>query len=162
MKKLLTILLFTILSFSANADIILKYGIVTSDNDEPHNVTWAGVWAETNNCSECIALFAVETYRANEDNPRDRLVGVDYVIKFLENNSGAVRTNFGFAIADNGGLQDGEIFNFHFGASMELKAAKNYSLMISYDHFSNGNRLFDRNHIAVNNPLDLMSIGLVF
>jgi len=136
--------------------------MVVSDNDEPHTLTWAGIWGETNNCDYCVALFALETYRKDVDQPRDRLVGVDYVIKSFENESGAIRTNLGFAVADQT-LQGGEVFNFHFGLGMELKKVigKN-SFLLSYDHFSNGMTLFNRDHITVNEPLDLVSIGIVF
>jgi len=53
--------------FPVQADFILKYGMVASDNDEPHTLTWAGIWGETNNCDYCVALFAVETYRKDVD-----------------------------------------------------------------------------------------------
>lgn len=162
MKKLLFLLalMFTI---PAYADFQLKYGMVASDHQEENTLTWVGLWGETDNCTYCVALFAVETYGEANDQPRDRLLGVDYVIKALETDSGAIRTNLGFALADEG-LQGGEVFNFHFGLSMEGKKCimGKYSCLISYDHFSNGKTLFDRNHIPINEPLDLVSIGIGF
>jgi len=157
---LLTALLFML---PAHADVQLKYGMVVSDNDEPHTLTWVGIWGETNNCDYCVALFAVETYRKDVDHPRDRLVGADYVIKYLETDSGVIRTNLGFALSEEP-LQGGETFNFHFGLSLEGKKVffNKYSLLFSYDHFSNGMTLFNRDHILVNEPLDLMSIGIGF
>jgi len=90
-------------------------------------------------------------------------VGVDYVIKCFETDSGAIRTNLGFALSEEP-LQGGETFNFHFGLSLEGKKVffNKYSLLFSYDHFSNGMTLFNRDHILVNEPLDLVSIGIVF
>ena len=85
---------------TTNADVILKYGLVASDTDSDNNVTWVGLWGETDDCKYCIALFAIETYKNDTDNPRDRIIGVDYVIKAVENNDGVIRTNLGFAISD--------------------------------------------------------------
>jgi len=146
----------------AHADIQIKYGMVASDHQEDNTLTWAGIWGETDNCTYCVAVFALETYHNNET-PRDRLLGVDYVIKAFETDSGAIRTNLGFALADEG-LQGGEVFNFHFGLSMEGKKVffNKYSLLLSYDHFSNGKTLFNRDHIPINEPLDLVSIGIGF
>ena len=79
MKKLLSILLLTILSFSANADIILKYGLVASDTGNDNNVTWAGLWGETDDCKYCIALFALETYDTGTDKPLDLMsIGIGF------------------------------------------------------------------------------------
>ena len=165
MKKLIFLMMFLFCS-SANADIIFKGGMAVNDNgiddENKSNVTWVGIWGETDNCEYCISLFILETYSSN-NNPRDRLVGTDYVIKSFENNDGVIRTNLGFAISEEP-IQGGEQFNFHFGLSMEAKKAimGKYSLIFSYDHFSNGMTLFDRDHIEVNVPLDLMSLGIVF
>lgn len=164
MKKLIFSLILA-MSFAscstASADIILKYGMVGSDTREDNIVTWAGIWGETDNCDYCAALFVVETYN-NSETPRDRLVGVDYVIKGLENKSGVIRTNLGFAVSDEG-LQGGEVFNFHFGLSMTAKKCiGSLSCSLNYDHFSNGKTLFNRDHIAVNVPLDLVSIAIGF
>ena len=162
MKKIISILLLSTISFLSQADVIFKYGAVASDHDEPNSLTWVGVWGETNNCDYCVALFALETYGESKQ-PRDRLVGVDYVIKSFETNDGLFRTNLGFALADES-LQGGEVFNFHFGLSFEAKKAiaNQYSFLMSYDHFSNGKTLFDREHIVFNEPLDLVSVGIGF
>lgn len=162
-KSYMTIILAAFISFSVSADIFLKYGTVVSNHNTPHTMTWAGIWAETDNCDACIAMFALETYRGGSGIPLDRLLGVDYVLKPFNNDSGTVRVNLGFAGADKT-LKGGEVFNFHFGTSMEIKRAiaGKYSLLVSYDHFSNGKTLFDRDHIAINNPLDLFSVGIGF
>ena len=165
MKKLIFSLLIIAASFAscttASADIILKYGMVASDHQEDNTLTWAGIWGETDDCTYCVALFALETYH-NSETPRDRLLGVDYVIKGFETGSGVIRTNLGVALADEG-LQGGEVFNFHFGLSMTAKKCiGSLSCSLNYDHFSNGKTLFDRDHILVNEPLDLMSIGIGF
>ena len=161
MKKIISVLLLSAISFLSHADVIFKYGAVASDNDEPNLLTWAGVWGETNNCDYCVALFALETYGESKQ-PRDRLVGVDYVIKSLETNDGLFRTNLGFAVADES-LQGGEVFNFHFGLSLTAKnCIYGFSCSLNYDHFSNGKTLFDREHIVFNEPLDLVSVGIGF
>jgi len=138
MKPKILFLIAMLAVFPVQADFILKYGMVASDHQEDNTLTWAGLWGETNNCDYCVALFAVETYRKNET-PRDRLLGVDYVIKSFETDSGVIRTNLGFAVADEG-LQGGETFNFHFGLSMTAKKciAGYFSCSLNYDHFSNG------------------------
>lgn len=159
--KLILFLIAFLTVLPVQAGMILKYGMVASDHQEDNTLTWAGLWGETDNCKYCVALFAVETYH-NKETPRDRLLGVDYVIKGFENESGVIRTNLGFALADEG-LQGGEVFNFHFGLGMELKKViGKSSFILSYDHFSNGKTLFDRNHIPINEPLDLVSIGIAF
>ena len=163
MHKIIAALMLSMISFSASSDIILKYGAVVSNSDSKHTSTWVGIWGETNNCDYCVALFAIETYRGETSQPQERLLGVDYVIKSFENNDVTMRVNLGFAGADKT-LQGGEIFNFHFGISAEAKNvfAGKYSLLFSYDHFSNGKTLFDRDHIAINKPLDLFSVGIGF
>ena len=162
-KIVCSLALAVAISSPVSADIILKYGTVVTNSNSPHVQTWAGIWGETDNCDYCIAIFALETYRGGTTNPQERLLGVDYVIKPFENDDGTMRVNLGFAGADKT-LKGGEVFNFHFGMSMEAKRAiaGKYSLLFSYDHFSNGKTLFDRNHIAINNPLDLFSLGIGF
>ena len=163
MKKLALTAALTLASLSASADIILKYGTVISNDNAAHTSTWAGIWGETDNCDYCVALFALETYHSGTASSQERLLGVDYVIKPLENDDGVIRVNLGFAGADKT-LKGGEIFNFHAGLSFEAKKAiaGKYSLLISYDHFSNGKTLLSRDHIVVNNPLDLFSVGIGF
>lgn len=162
MKKYIFLFVLMLFCQNANADFILKYGLVASDTGTSDNATWVGLWGETDDCKYCIALFAVETYENELDNPRDRLIGVDYVVKAIENDDGVIRTNLGFAVSD-GPLQDGEVFNFHFGLSMTAKKCfYKMSCSINYDHFSNGQRLFNRSHILVNKSLDLLSVGVGF
>lgn len=163
MYKIIAVLMLSMISFSASSDIILKYGAVVSNDNAQNTATWAGIWGETNNCDYCIALFALETYHGEAPQPKERLLGIDYVVKPFENDDGTMRLNFGFAGADKT-LKGGETFNFHFGVSMEAKnaIAGKYSILFSYDHFSNGKTLFNREHIPVNNPLDLFSVGIGF
>ena len=159
MKKYSILFISMLFCQTVAADIILKLGVIASDTG--NNDTWAGIWGETDNCKYCIALFALETYK-DDDNPRDKLVGVDYVIKAIENDVGIARVNLGFALSD-GPLQDGEVFNFHFGLSMAFKnCIYKMSCSLNYDHFSNGQKVFNRDHVLVNDPLDLMSIGIGF
>ena len=162
MKNLIILMLLLFCS-SANADIILKGGAVVNDHEDPNTITWMGIWGETDNCEHCIGLFIIETYSKSKSSPRDRLVGADYIIKSFNNADGVIRTNLGFAVSEEP-IQGGEYFNFHFGLSMEAKKAilNKYSLIFSYDHFSNGMTLFERDHIKINRPLDLISIGIGF
>jgi hypothetical protein len=172
MKKYIFLIVLMLFCQNANAGFILKYGLVASDTNvdgvgienvgTSDTITWAGIWGETDDCKYCIALFAIETYKDDTNNPHDRMVGIDYVIKAVENDDGVIRSNFGFGVSDDP-LQGGEVFNFHFGLSMTAKNCfYKISCSINYDHFSNGNKLFNRKDILVNIPLDLLSIGIGF
>ena len=79
MKKYIFLFVLMLFCQNANADFILKYGLVASDTGTSDNATWAGLWGETDDCKYCIALFALETYDTGTDKPLDLMsIGIGF------------------------------------------------------------------------------------
>lgn len=161
MKKIMyLLLLLLLLSFNANAEVILKFGKVASAF--PDDTNYGGIWLEQDNCQQCISLFGMELN--NDDLVTNRIAGIDWTYKaFYRPEAGTVRFSIGYSIAEKP-VNDSEQFNFHLGlALVGYKAFFNHiSFGLYYDHFSNGRTVLDRNHIQENEPLDLLSIGFGF
>lgn len=143
----------------AMGDIILKYGDVASD--KPDDTQWAGIWLEQDGCKACLSLFGIELQNSNIVS--NRIVGIDYTYKPFLTDAGAMRLSVGFSVAEKA-INDSEQANFHLGWGLVGYncIAKNVHCGIHYDHFSNGRKVLDRDHIERNEPLDLLSIGISF
>jgi len=160
MKKLLAII-FILTSFNAHSDIILKYGMVASD--EPDDTNFGGIWLEQSDCTSCLSIFGIELHN-DKDLVSNRIAGIDFTYKALHRpDAGTIRLTFGYAMAEKA-INDSEQFNFHLGAALvgNHAIAKNVHWGLYWDHFSNGRRVLDRSHIPKNNPLDLVSMGITF
>lgn len=158
MIKLVFIVLM-LFSQTAISDIYLKYGMVASD--KPDNASFGGVWLEQDGCRACLSLFAVEFHTNNLIS--NRIAGIDYSYSIVENNDGKIKLSFGYAIAEKA-INDSEQFNFHLGGTFVIKnaIANKVDLFLSYDHFSNGKRVLDRNQLIKNIPIDMLSVGISF
>ncbi len=158
MNKLVFIILM-LFSSLAISDIYLKYGAVASDY--PDNTSFGGVWLEQDGCRACLSIFAVEFH--TNDLISNRMAGIDYRYGILEDEDARIQLSVGYAVAEKA-INDSEQFNFHLGGAFVMKnaIANKVDLILSYDHFSNGKRVLDREQLIKNIPIDMLSVGISF
>ncbi len=88
-------------------------------------------------------------------------LGLDLVYKPFSRLDDALRLSLGVIVFDKP-LNFGERSNFHIGVAFELYTSDKMGVILSYDHYSNGRKQFNRSNVERNIQVDVFSLGIHF
>lgn len=165
MKKFILAMMIAVCAMPALADepiITMKHGewnpsrVGVDMGDE--SITSVSVMGKR--CAVCISPNAVLFQSKEYDDVSG--IGVDVVAKLGNKYFNTFRVGVGI-VGFNRPLNDGERFNFHVLLEKDLyNFSSSMAVVMSFEHYSNGDKLFNRSNVDKNLPINLFTVGVRF
>lgn len=147
-------------SWSQPSIAIKAGGWAGAENSHSAGVTHGFIYSlESGQCgNHCISPNIV---RVSTKYGKNMGGGLDYVYRPELNSQGQFRLSVG-AARFHKRLNGGEQNNIHLAVAFEARLSKVVWLVLSYDHYSNGRKAFNRSNVQSNIPINLITAGLRF